>query len=167
MSAHFSALIIRFESRHIVKKNNDFLLLRLCLPFLCRWWIVMARSVWTNNSLTWTNRPDSLFQFVSFGSFVLPDSTPARPTGGWVGRTRTSPCVHWPCLVVKPRGLSNNILIPNMKRSSAKRNSVNVVLTDDRSHHFTIVVRLNENEGGAESDWNANERTNKRTNDSS
>ena len=104
-------------------------------------------------------------------------------------------------LAVKTRGLrshesqpGNNIPIPNMKRSSAKRNLVNVVLIDDRLHHWTIVIclrmitreelsltdsaencafaiRLNENEGGAESVWhsdfepwftatgNANERT--------
>ena len=44
----------------------------------------------------------------------------------------------------------NNIPIPNMKRPSAKRNLVKVVLIGDRLHDRDPFE--NENEGGADSD---------------
>ena len=112
-------------------------------------------------------------------SFSEPRLPAPLTTSRWVPRSFTD------CSAVTTRGLrrpesqpGNHVPIPNMKRSSAKRNSltlVNVVLIDDRLPHCTIVIRLSENEVGAESDrlgdwepWftatgNATERTNNRT----
>ena len=64
-------------------------------------------SVRTNASLTWTNRLDSPFQFVSFVSFVLRDSQlhPLVAESHWL---HESLFVHWPCLAVKTRGLRSH-----------------------------------------------------------
>ena len=77
----------------------------------------------------------------SFSETRLPD----RPSSRW--RWLASRCSFTDCLAVKTGGLrphqnqpGNDILIPNMKRSSAERNVVNVVLIDERLHHCMIVI---------------------------
>ena len=140
-------------------------------------------SVWTNDSLTRTNRPDSQFQFALVLLVCSPklDSQLHLLVAESLTLTRESLFVHWLCLAVKTRGLrrhesqlGNNIPIPNIKRSSAERNLVNVVLIDDWClHHCTIVIclrmrtreELSLTDSAGNHDWTGNvtEQTNKQT----
>ena len=97
-----------------------------------------------NHSLTRTNRPNSTFQF-TLARLARVVRSPRLDSHTYPLVTDTDSRAAVCSLTVlsgEERGLGNNILILNMKRFSAERNLVNVMLIDDHLHHCTIVIRL-------------------------
>ena len=80
---------------HSLSRIGGRFILTIFKPISSRDGSFANKSVRTNDSLTWANRPDSPFQFISFVTFVLRDSTPAPPTTSrWVTVTCESLFVH-------------------------------------------------------------------------